>query len=91
VGFESRTAVTEGITARIDFYGSICSFELLKEIFEALGNAIFKFFISIATRRGRAGTDWIHVAPDRDQWKALVDTAMNIWVSHNSAKYDRSF
>jgi hypothetical protein len=25
--------------------------------------------------------DWIDLAQDRDQWKALVDTVMNLWVS----------
>jgi hypothetical protein len=24
------------------------------------------------------GMDWIHMAPDRDQWWALVNTAMNL-------------
>jgi hypothetical protein len=26
------------------------------------------------------GTDWIDVAQDMDQWRALVNTAMNLWV-----------
>jgi hypothetical protein len=26
------------------------------------------------------GMDWIDVAEDRDQWKALVNTVMNLWV-----------
>jgi hypothetical protein len=26
------------------------------------------------------GMDWIHVAEDRGQWKALVNTVMNLWV-----------
>jgi hypothetical protein len=24
--------------------------------------------------------DWMHLAQDRDQWQALVDTIMNVWV-----------
>jgi hypothetical protein len=24
--------------------------------------------------------DWIHVAQDRDQWRAFVNTVMNLWV-----------
>jgi hypothetical protein len=24
--------------------------------------------------------DWIYLAQDRDQWRALVNTAMNLWV-----------
>jgi hypothetical protein len=25
--------------------------------------------------------DWIEVAQDRDQWRALVNTVLNLWVS----------
>jgi hypothetical protein len=24
--------------------------------------------------------DWIHLAQDKDQWEALVNTVMNLWV-----------
>jgi len=26
------------------------------------------------------GVDWNHLAQDRDQWKALVNTVMKLWV-----------
>jgi hypothetical protein len=26
------------------------------------------------------GVDWIDLAQDRDQWRALVNTVMNFWV-----------
>jgi hypothetical protein len=26
------------------------------------------------------GMDWIDVAQDRDRWRALVNTVMNLWV-----------
>jgi hypothetical protein len=26
---------------------------------------------------GQGGMDWLHLAQDRDQWKALVNTIMN--------------
>jgi hypothetical protein len=26
------------------------------------------------------GVDWIQLAQDRDQWQALVNTVMNLWV-----------
>jgi hypothetical protein len=28
---------------------------------------------------GWGGMDWIHLAKDRDQWLALVNTIMNLW------------
>jgi hypothetical protein len=27
-----------------------------------------------------AGMDWIDLAPGRDQWKALLNRVMNLWV-----------
>jgi hypothetical protein len=30
---------------------------------------------------GWGGMDWIDLAQDRNQWKALLNTAMNLWVS----------
>jgi hypothetical protein len=35
-------------------------------------------FIIIET--GWGGMDWIDLAQDRDQWRALVNTVMNLWV-----------
>jgi hypothetical protein len=29
---------------------------------------------------GWEGVDWIHLAQESDQWRALVNTAMNLWV-----------
>jgi hypothetical protein len=29
---------------------------------------------------GGGGMDWIDLAQDRDQWRALVNMAMNLWV-----------
>jgi hypothetical protein len=29
---------------------------------------------------GWDGIDWIDLAEDRDQWRALVNTIMNLWV-----------
>jgi hypothetical protein len=29
---------------------------------------------------GWEGMDWIHLAQDRDQWRAVVNTVMNLWV-----------
>jgi hypothetical protein len=29
---------------------------------------------------GWDGIDWITLAQDRDQWRALVNTVMNLWV-----------
>jgi hypothetical protein len=30
---------------------------------------------------GRGGMDWIDVAQDRNQWKAVVNTVLNLWVT----------
>jgi hypothetical protein len=29
---------------------------------------------------GCGGMDWVHLAQDREQWRALVNTAMNLQV-----------
>jgi hypothetical protein len=29
---------------------------------------------------GWDGTDWIELTQDKDQWRALVNTVMNLWV-----------
>jgi hypothetical protein len=29
---------------------------------------------------GWSGMDWINVDQDREQWRALVNTVMNLWV-----------
>jgi hypothetical protein len=29
------------------------------------------------------GVDWIHLTRDTDQWRALVNTVMNLWVPYN--------
>jgi hypothetical protein len=31
---------------------------------------------------GWNGVDWIHLAQDRDRWRALVNTIMNLWVTY---------
>jgi hypothetical protein len=33
------------------------------------------------------GTDWIYLAQDRDQWKGLVNTVMNLLVLQNFGKF----
>jgi hypothetical protein len=29
---------------------------------------------------GWEGVEWIHLAQDRDQWRAVLNTVMNLWV-----------
>jgi hypothetical protein len=41
-----------------------------------MGGYIKMYFREI----GWSGMDWIDVAQDRDQWRALVNTTMNLWV-----------
>jgi hypothetical protein len=36
------------------------------------------------------GMDWIDLAEDRDQWKALVNTVMNLRVPQNFGKFLRA-
>jgi hypothetical protein len=36
---------------------------------------------------GWDGMDRIDLAQDRDQWSALVNTVMNLWVSKNTGKF----
>jgi hypothetical protein len=35
---------------------------------------------------GWVGVDWIDLAQDRDQWRALVNTVMNLRVPQNAGK-----
>jgi hypothetical protein len=36
---------------------------------------------------GRDGMDWIDMAQDRDQWRALVNTVLNLRVPYNAVKF----
>jgi hypothetical protein len=35
---------------------------------------------------GRQGVGWIHLAQDRDQWRDVVNTVMNLWVPQTVGK-----
>jgi hypothetical protein len=35
--------------------------------------------------------DWIDLAQDRDQWRALVGTVMNLWVALIAGKFLSSY
>jgi hypothetical protein len=36
---------------------------------------------------GWDGMDWIDLTQDRDQWRALMNTVMNLWVPQNARKF----
>jgi hypothetical protein len=36
---------------------------------------------------GWGGMDWIYLAQDRDQWGALVNVVLNLWVPYNAGKF----
>jgi hypothetical protein len=40
-------------------------------------------------RMGWCGLDWIDRAQDRDQWRALVSTVLNLRVPYNAGKFLR--
>jgi hypothetical protein len=40
---------------------------------------------------GRGGRDWIDLTQDRDQWRALVNTGMNLRVPQNIGKFLSSY
>jgi len=31
-------------------------------------------------KKGGGGVDWLYLAQDRDQWQAVVNTVMKLWV-----------
>jgi hypothetical protein len=35
--------------------------------------------------------DWIDLAQDTDQWRALLNTAMNLWVPYIAGKFLTSY
>jgi hypothetical protein len=39
------------------------------------------------TEIGWDGMDWIDLAQDRDQWRALVNAVMNLRVPYNAGKF----
>jgi hypothetical protein len=36
---------------------------------------------------GWSGMDWVDMAQDRDQWRALVNTILNLRVLYNAGKF----
>jgi hypothetical protein len=40
---------------------------------------------------GWDGVDWIDMAQDRDQWRALVNTLLNLRVPYNAGKFLSGF
>jgi hypothetical protein len=40
---------------------------------------------------GWDGVDWIELTEDRDRWRALVNTVMNLRVSYNVGKFMNNY
>jgi hypothetical protein len=36
---------------------------------------------------GWGGIDWTDLSQDRDKWRALVNTTINLWFPQNSGKF----
>jgi hypothetical protein len=36
---------------------------------------------------GWEGMNWIHLTHDKDQWQALINTVMNLWVQQNAGNF----
>jgi hypothetical protein len=36
---------------------------------------------------GWGGMDWIYLAQDKDRWRALVNTVLNLWVPQNVGEF----
>jgi hypothetical protein len=61
-----------------------CMKDLVGNLKRPLGSSRRKWEDIITTNLreiGWKGVDWIHLAQDRDQWQALVNTVMNLRVS----------
>jgi hypothetical protein len=55
-----------------------------------LGKTRYKWMYGIKIdlgESGRGGVDWIGLAQDRDQWRALVNAVMNLLVKLNAGKF----
>jgi hypothetical protein len=46
----------------------------------AWGSQNLLYFFKKGSEPRWGGTDWIDLPQDRDQWRALVNTVMNLWV-----------
>jgi hypothetical protein len=55
-----------------------------KENPKVCGRIILKWSLE---RYDGGGMDWINLAQDRDQWRALVNTIMNLQAPYNVGKF----
>jgi hypothetical protein len=46
-----------------------------------------RYIIIVLKEIGWEGVDFIHLAQDRDQWWAFVNTIMNLWIFANCRRF----
>jgi len=70
-------------------YILLSSFWLLTHVPSSYFNTVLKYvlFISNLYCFGWKGVDWLYLSQDRDQWWALLNTFMNLWIPYKVGNF----